>query len=223
MKTLSGMLLYVSVQEPVAAYVKPGLPAKPKEYKASVVITEKSVIKEYQKFAKSLDTLVSVKEVETSEFESIYKVPPPEDAGEEVWVVTLRKSTEQGKTGKPLLDIHRPRVYEQVGNTRVDITHTKLVGNGSYGKLAIDVFIKQTGTGSISLKSVLVTDLVEYERKESTAQANDGSEFDDDSSSASSTSSTSTPAKSAVKPAAKPAVKAKAKVEDDFEDSDLPF
>jgi hypothetical protein len=217
MKTLSGMLLYVSVQEPVAAYVKPGLPAKPKEYKSSVVLTSKEDKKAYEKFAKSLDTLVSIKEVDTDEFESIYKVAPPEDAGDEVWVVTLRKSTEQGKTGKPLLDIHRPRVYEQVGDTRVDITHTKLVGNGSYGKLALDIFMKAQGGGSIGLKSVLVTDLVEYERKESAGS--DGSEFDDDAP----TEQPAEPAsKPAAKPAAKPVAKAKAKVEDDFDDS-LPF
>jgi hypothetical protein len=219
MKVLSGMLLYVSIQEPVAAYVKPGVAPKPKEFKASVVITEKAVIKEYQKFAKSLDTLVSVKEVETSEFESIYKVAPPEDAGDEVWVVTLRKSTEQGKTGKPLLDIHRPRVYEQVGNSRVDITHTKLVGNGSYGKIALDVFMKQAGGGSIGLKSVLVTDLVEYERKESAS--NNGSEFDADDGSS---TPVKVPAKAIEKAQAATKAKPKAKPVDDFEDSsDLPF
>lgn len=216
MKTLSGMLVYVQVQEPVAAYVKPGVAPKPKEWKSSVVITDKAVKKAYEKFAKELDTLVSIKEVETAEFESIYKVAPPEDAGDEVWVVTLRKSTELGKTGKPVPEQFKPRVYHQVGNTRQDITATKLVGNGSYGSISLDVFMKTAGGGSIFLKNVLVTDLVEYEKKES-AQ-NDGSEFDDDNG-----TTGTVPAKAIEK--AKVVAKAKAKPVDEFEDSDssLPF
>jgi hypothetical protein len=217
MKVLSGMLLYVSIQEPVAAYVKPGLPPKPREWKSSVVITDKAVKKEYEKFAKSLDTLVSIKEVETSEFKDIYKVDPPEDAGDELWVVTLRKSTELGKTGKPVPDAFRPRVYEQVGNSRVDITHTKLVGNGSYGKIALDIFMKTAGGGSIGLKSVLVTDLIEYERKDSVS--NDGSEFDADDGS---DTPVKVPAKAIEKAQSAAKAKPKAKPVDDFDDSD-PF
>lgn len=208
MEKLSGMLLYVSVQEPVAAYVKPGVPAKPKEWKASVVITDKAVKKEYEKYAKSLDTLVSIKEVETTDFEKLYKVAPPEDAGDEVWVVTLRKSTELGKTGKPVPDQYKPRVYHRVGNTLQDITATKLIANGSYGSISLSVFVKNTGAGSISLKNVLVTDLIEYERADS-AGAN-GSEFEDEL---------------PVTPPAKAVAKAKAKakvVEEDDLDS-LPF
>lgn len=216
MNKLSGMLVYVQLQEPVAAFVKPGVPPKPKEWKASVVVTDKAVKKEYEKFAKSLDTLVSIKEVETSEFEEIYKVAPPEDAGDEVWIVTLRKSTELGKTGKPVPDQFKPRVYHQVGNTRQDITATKLVGNGSYGSISLDVFMKQAGGGSIFLKNVLVTDLVEYEKK--TGAENDGSEFDADDGS-------DTPVKVPAKAVEKAKAKPKAKPTSAFDDmdDDIPF
>lgn len=214
MNKLSGMLVYVQLQEPVAAFVKPGVPPKPKEWKASVVVTDKAVKKEYEKFAKSLDTLVSIKEVETSEFEEIYKVAPPEDAGDEVWIVTLRKSTELGKTGKPVPDQFKPRVYHQVGNTRQDITATKLVGNGSYGSISLDVFMKQAGGGSIFLKNVLVTDLIEYEKKAGTD--NDGSEFDADDGS-------DTPVKVPAKAVEKAKVKPKAKPPEDEFDSSDPF
>lgn len=178
MKKIEGMLVYVSVQEPVAAFVKPGVPPKPKEYKASVVITDKAIKKEYEKYAKSLDTLVSIKEVETAEFKEIYKCNPPEGAGDEVWVVTLRKSTELGKTGKPVPDQYKPRVYERVGKTLVDVTATKLPANGSMGAISLDVFIKSAGGGSIFLKNVLVTEMIEYV-KEERDQGDPGSEFDD--------------------------------------------
>ena len=178
MKKIEGMLVYVNVQEPVAAFVKPGVPPKPKEFKASVVITDKAIKKEYEKFAKSLDTLVSIKEVETAEFKEIYKCDPPEAAGDEVWVITLRKSTELGKTGKPVPDQYKPRVYERVGKTLVDVTATKLPANGSMGAISLDVFMKTAGGGSIFLKNVLVTEMIEYV-KEDREEGEPGSEFDD--------------------------------------------
>lgn len=178
MKKIEGMLVYVAVQQPVPAFVKPGVPPKPAEFKASVVITDKAIKKEYEKFAKSLDTLVSIKEVETAEFKEIYKCDPPADAGDEVWVITLRKSTELGKTGKPVPDQYKPRVYERVGKTLVDVTATKLPANGSMGAISLDVFMKTAGGGSIFLKNVLVTEMIEYV-KEDREEGEPGSEFDD--------------------------------------------
>jgi hypothetical protein len=220
MKKIEGTLVYVRMNEPQKAYVKPGTPQKPNEWKASVVVTDKAVIKAYRQFAKELDTLVSVKEVEASEFEDIYKCPLPEGAGDELWVVTLRKSTELGKTGKPVPDMFKPRIYEQVqtdsGIVRNDITYTKEVGNGSKGALSIEVFTKTDGSGTLYLKNCLVTELVEYERQ---SLENDGSEFDGDDGDA--PVAKSAPAKKAS--AAKAPAKSKAKVQDDFAEDDLPF
>lgn len=212
MKKIEGMLVYVNVQEPVAAFVKSGVPPKPKEYKASVVITDKAIKKEYEKFAKSLDTLVSIKEVETAEFKEIYKCDPPADAGDEVWVITLRKSTELGKTGKPVPDQYKPRVYERVGKTLVDVTATKLPANGSMGAISLDVFMKTAGGGSIFLKNVLVTEMIEYV-KEDRSEGDPGSEFDD--------ADDGDGGNVKVPASAKTKAKAKPVVEDD--DSDSPF
>jgi hypothetical protein len=221
MKKIEGTLVYVRMNEPQKAYVKPGTPQKPDEWKASVVVTDKSVIKAYRQFAKELDTLVSVKEIEAGDFEAEFKCPLPEGAGDEVWVVTLRKSTELGKTGEPVPDKYKPRVYEQVqtdsGTIRKDITYTKEVGNGSKGALSIEVFTKTNGTGTLYLKNCLVTDLVEYERK---SLENDGGEFDDEDDAP---AAKSAPAKKAATTSKAPA-KAKAKVQDDFaDDESLPF
>ena len=212
MNKLFGTLVYVSIAEPANAYVKPGLPPKPKEFKASLVISDKANIKAFKKYAESIDAKVSLKEYDDQEeFTSKMKVAWPEDAGDEVWVVTFRKSTELGKTGKPVPDLYRPRVFEQVGKAHVEITHSKLVGNGSKGWISIDRFDRENNTSSLYLKNVLVTELVEYVKAESDYVV--GSEFDDD---------TSTPAPAAKAPA-KPAAKAKAKppVEDD--DDTSPF
>ena len=174
---IHGMLVYVCVHEPRPALVKPGAPRKPDEWKASVVLTDEDFVDELEAYAKSLDTMISLKKVKTAEFESLYKVAPPEDAGKNVWVFTLRKSTELGKTGKPVPELYQPKVYLKDGNVISDITHTKLVGNGSIGALAVDRFDRTSGGASLFLKSVLVTDLIEYEQSGSFVKP--GSEWDD--------------------------------------------
>jgi hypothetical protein len=82
-----------------------------------------------------------------------------------------------GKTGKKVEDKWRPRAFEQQGSNRVDITMTKLVGNGSKGFISIERFDRNNGTSSLYLKNVLVTDLVEYIKPESSGEA--GDEFND--------------------------------------------
>jgi len=216
MKKIEGTLVYVQVKDSVKAFVKPGVPPKPNEWKASIVVTDKDVIKEYKKFAKSLDTLVSIKEVEAAEFEDAYKCPLPEGAGDEVWVVTLRKSTELGKTGKPVPSQYTPRVYERVGKTLVDVTQTKLPANGSKGAISFDVFMKTQGGGSIFLKNVLVTEMIEYVKQDA-EQGEPGSEFDDVADDGNG-GSVKVPASAK----AKATTKAKPKVEDD-DDDENPF
>ena len=210
---ISGMLVYVSVHEPKKALQKAGAPKKPDEWKASVVITDEDYADDLEAYAKELDTMISLKKVKRAEFENIYKCAPPEGDGKNVWVFTLRKSTELGKTGKPVPELYQPKAFEKVGKTLVDITHSKLIGNGSYGSISVDKFERQTGGASLFLKNVLVTDLVEYTQAESNYQA--GSEFDDE------TDADDAPADKPAK-AEKPAKAKPAKVAT-AEDEDSPF
>lgn len=214
MQKLTGMLLYVSLNKAQKAYVKAGEPAKPDEWKASVAITDEDILDQYEEFAKNIDAKTSVKKVKTAEFEGIYKVAPPEDAGKNIWVVTLRKSTELGKTGKPVPDLYKPKVFEKVGKALVDVTNSKLPANGSYGSISIDKFERTNGTTSLYLKNVLVTDMIEYVPDE-TAAYEAGSEFDDEPAEA-------PKAKPAAKVEAKPKARAKVETPAD-EDDDIPF
>jgi hypothetical protein len=215
MQKLTGMLLYVSLNKPQKAYVKPGEPAKPDEWKASVAITDEDVLDQYEEFAKNIDAKTSIKKVKTAEFEGIYKVAPPEDAGKNIWVVTLRKSTQLGKTGKEVPDLYKPKVFEKVGKTLVDVTNSKLPANGSYGSISIDKFERTNGTTSLYLKNVLVTSMIEYVPDEGSSY-NPGDEFDDEP------KAEAPKAKAAEKAEAKP--KARAKVETPAEDDDeIPF
>ena len=142
---ISGTLVYIQMHEPVKAYSKPGAPAKPSEWKASVVLTDEDYVDELEDYGKELDTMLSMKKVRSTDFEEKYKTGLPEGAGKNVWVMTLRKSTELGKTGKPVPDIYQPKVFQKVKNTMVDITHSKIVGNGSIGTISIDRFDRSAG------------------------------------------------------------------------------
>lgn len=176
---IPGTLVYVKIQEPVAAFVKVGAPPKPDEWKASIVVTDEDYVDAFEEYARELDTMVSVKKVKAVEFKDKYKTDLPEGAGKNVWVITLRKSTELGKTGKPVPDLYKPKVFQKLGNKIVDITQSKLVGNGSIGVISIDRFDRKTGGSSLYLKNVLVTSLVEYEKPVTDGVYESGSEFDD--------------------------------------------
>jgi len=215
---ISGMLCYVQMNEPVKAYVKPGTPPKPDEYKCSVVLTSEDFVDDLESYAKSLDTMLSLKKVKSAEFESVYKVAPPEDAGKNVWVLTLRKSTQLGKTGRPLPDIHKPKVFEKIKNTMVEVTTTKAVANGSYGTVSIDRFDRSNGGSSLYLKNLLVTNMIEYVKQDSDYEA--GSEFGDDSASDGNGGSTKVPASAKTKVA--PKAQSKVAPQND-ESDDFPF
>lgn len=222
---IQGMLVYVQVNEPVKGYSKPPAPPKPDEYKASVVLTDEDYVDELEAYGKELDTLLSIKKVKTAEFKDKYKVEPPEDAGKNVWVLTLRKSTMLGKTDKPLPDLYKPKVFEKVktksGATLVDITHSKLVANGSIGAISVDKFDRTSGGSSLYLKNVLVTNLIEYVKQESDYES--GSEFDDEADDDDG-GTVKVPAKAKVPEAKAKAVKSKPKQEDTpQDDDDSPF
>jgi hypothetical protein len=174
--TIAGTLLYVQVQEPAKAYQKPGTPEKPPEYKASVVLTDEDFVDELESFAKRVDAKLSLKKIRSSEFEGMYKVAPPEDAGKNVWILTVRKPS-MTKAGVPVPKEFLPRVYEQVGKVRMEVTNTKLPANGSVGALSIAVFTMNNGGTLLTLKNVLVTEMIEYVKPEGN-YAEGGSEFD---------------------------------------------
>ena len=61
-------------------------------------------------------------------------------------------------------EMYQPKVYEDIGaNNIVDITNTKLVGNGSIGCVSYTVVENKFGTFA-KLNALLVTDLIEYQK-----------------------------------------------------------
>lgn len=217
---IQGMLVYVQVDKPVKAYQTAGADPKPDEFKSSIVVTDEDWVDDFEAWCKEVDAKPSIKKVKTTEFEKFYKVAPPEDAGKNVWVLTFRKSSEQGKTGRKILPQHEPKVYERNKGTLEDITHTKLVANGSTGVLQFTTWQRTSGSTAIELSKILVLDLIEYikEEREEKSADEEFAEFLNDT-----PVPAKAPAPSVHKPATKPAAKAKPKVEEDIDDDSLPF
>ena len=214
MKFIEGILLYVCIQEPARPYIGPkDPPDKPKEWKVSVAVLDEDTSDKIEEFAKSLDAKLSVKKFKADAFKETFKTELPEGVNK-AWVYTLRRSTELGKTGKPVPPQYAPKVFMMQGNTRLDITNEKLVGNGSTGKVSLEVFQRDNGNASIYLKNVMVDTLVEYVK---TSSYEAGSEFDSEAEEA--------PAAAPTKPvvpkgAAKPA---KSATKNDDQGDDVPF
>jgi len=205
-KKLTGTLLFVQVQSPVDCFEK----AKGKEWKASIAVDEDTADAWNEDYPKQTATVVK-----TSEFEAKYKIAPPIPDAKKQYVITLRKNTKLGN-GEDVPDVYQPKVQVRDADEETgfkDITKEVLVANGSKGSMSIDLW--EMSKGNVArLKNILVTELIEYEKKEGTGGTYvPGSEFDDDE----------TPAKPAAK-AAKTAKPAKAAVvKDEAAEEDSPF
>lgn len=211
MKSLTGTLVYCMVDKARPCWDK----EKGNEWKCGVVITDEDT-------ADAFDELYpkqTANKVKRTEFKEIYHIDPPEGEGKNVWVVTLKKN-EKLHNGEPVPDKYRPRVFEQQGKNRVDVTFTKLPANGSIGKISIDHYAGEKGNIA-RLKNVLVTEMIEYVAPEG-SNYESGSEFDEvevadkDIPKSAFTKTKETPAK----PATKKVVKKEA---DEFDSDDSPF
>lgn len=161
---LNGTLVYVQVNEPKACYVV----EKGEEWKASIVVSEDDAEAWDDAYPKQ-----TAKQVKTSEFESIYKIPAPFPDQRKQYVITVRKNTKLGN-GNQVPIQYQPKVFQKKGNTLVDVTTSVLVANGSTGSISIETYDGKMGTFA-RLKNVLVIDLIEYKKQE--GGVSDGSEF----------------------------------------------
>jgi len=149
-ETITGTLLYVCIQQPTKKYE-----SEATEWKLSVVVDKKQAKEWNKRFSKQ-----KAKEIDNAEFESIYKIQPPVDGQDEQYIIKISQNTHTSD-GK---EMYQPRVYEDIGsNNVVDITDSKLVGNGSKGSVSYSVVENKFGTFA-KLDALLVTDLIEYQK-----------------------------------------------------------
>lgn len=162
---LTGTLVYVQVDQPKPCYVE----EKGHEWKASIVVDEETADIWDEAFPKQ-----TAKQVKTADFEGIYKIPAPFVDQRKQYIITLRKNTKLGNGNDVPLQ-YQPKVFQKKGNTLVDITKTILVANGSIGQMSVEVYDGKMGSFA-RLKNVMVTDLIEYVKKDSAGE-DAGSEF----------------------------------------------
>lgn len=149
-ETITGTLLYVCIQQPTKKYE-----SDETEWKVSLVVDKKTAKEWNKRFSKQ-----KAKEIDNAEFESIYKIQPPVDGQDEQYVIKISQNTHTAD-GK---EMYQPKIYQDIGaNNVVDITNTKLVGNGSKGSVSYTVVENKFGTFA-KLNALLVTDLIEYQK-----------------------------------------------------------
>ena len=149
-ETITGTLLYVCIQQPTKKYE-----SDETEWKVSLVVDKKQAKEWNKRFSKQ-----KAKEIDNAEFESIYKIQPPFSEQDEQYVLKISQNTHTAD-GKAM---YQPKAYEDIGaNNVVEITNTKLVGNGSLGSVSYTVVENKFGTFA-KLNALLVTDLIEYQK-----------------------------------------------------------
>lgn len=163
---LTGVLVFVQVETAKPCYVE----EKGHEWKSSIVVSEDDADAWDEAFPKQ-----TAKQVKTSEFEEIYKIPAPFPDQRKQYVVTLRKNTKLGN-GNDVPAKYTPKVFQQKGSTLVDVTKSILPANGSEGQMSVDVYDSVKMGTFARLKNVLVTKMIEYTKAES-GGGNPGSEF----------------------------------------------
>lgn len=145
--------LYAKVQNPVPAYNKID-----SEWSVDVVASKADAKKIKKDFPKT-----SLKEFDNADFTEKFGIEPPFPKQDEQFILKFKKS--HIKNGKETPEKYRPRVIQQVGDEREDITFDKLVGNGSKGTLSYRIKETDTYGNFAELQAILVTDLVEYQSK----------------------------------------------------------
>lgn len=180
----------------IFAYAKLAEPTKKYQsedtlYEVDCIVT-KAVAKAFNKeFAKQ-----KAKELDREDFEAKYKMEAPYE-GDEIYVIKLRKPA--SKDGEVYDEKYRPKVLLDTEDGRVDITTSRLISNGSKGKVSYRITSNDFGTFA-QLNNILMDEdgFIEYKSSGGGAA---GSEFGD-----------SKPVK--VEPAREEVTKARAKKEE---------
>ena len=200
--------LYTKIQKPVLKYGS----TTDTEWSVNCVISKADAKAWKKEFPKN-----KVKEYDNDEFKEKFSVEPPFQSQEEQFVINVKKDCVKGEWVTP--EKYRPRVIEEVkGGENIDITFTKLVSNGSKGKVSYTLReVKDEVFPQLS--AILVQDLIEYVSAGGTAS---GEEFGAKVAAVPEDESKTFVAKQEDVPKEKAAKTVKPVVEED-DSSDIPF
>jgi len=143
--------VYTKIQQPGTKYQ-----SEEKEYSVDCIVSKTQAKEWNKKFQKQ-----KARVVDNEDFATQYKIDPVFADQDEQYVVKLKQATAY-KDGTPLPDTRRPRVFNKNESGRlVDITMSKLVGNGSKGAAEYSETSNDFGTFA-RLSNIRVDSLIEY-------------------------------------------------------------
>lgn len=209
---VEGVIVYAKIAQPDTKYQ-----SKDTEFSIGVIVNEDAADAWEAQFKKQ-----PAKKIKATEFESKYKIPLPQEfKGEKnIFQITLKRDAVVD--GSPFYPESYPKVFLDTEEERIDITQSRLIANGSRGKVSYRINSNDFGTFA-RLANVLFDEdgFVEYEAK---GGGGAGSEFN------STKPIRVEPAKESVTNARPPRVKAdenklpvESKDRDDDPFSDTPF
>jgi hypothetical protein len=145
---LEGTLVYAKIAE-----ASPKYQSKDTEYTISVIVDEDTADAWDEQFKKQ-----PAKKVKAGDFEAKYKMPLPEQFKGQKNVFEIKLKKDATKDGEPFYPEHRPKVFVDYDNgDRVEITESRLIANGSYGKVSYRISTNDFGTFA-KLQNVLMTE-----------------------------------------------------------------
>lgn len=198
---------YTKLNKPVTKYQ-----STDKEFTVDCIVdkaTAKAWAKQYPK--------QKPKQIDTAEFEGIFKIPAPYPEQDEQFVIKMKRPA-QYKDGKPLPEEYEPKVLVKQPNGKLkNVAKTVIVANGSKGVVEYDEISNDYGTFS-RLKNIRVDDLIQYQ----SATSSELGDIDEDDEVSSGTSLGNLEEDEPVAQEPKKASKKASKPVDD-EDEDSPF
>lgn len=200
---LEGTIVYAKVAQPDTKYQSTDL-----EWSIEVIVDEDTAEKWDEEFQKQKS-----KKIKATDFEAKYRIPCPIEGVKNVYGIKLKRAATND--GVAVDEAFRPKVYlDDEDGERIEIGQSRLIANGSFGK--VSYYISDNSYGRFSrLQNVLLTADGFKEYVSAGASAGPGAEFGD-------TKPVKTEAPKASATNARPVKPAK-QVEPDTDLQDSPF
>lgn len=162
---VEGYLMYAKIAQSDKKYQ-----SEDREYSVSIIVDEDVADAWDLKFKKQ----PAVK-IKANEFEQTFKIPCPIENVKNVFQIRLKRDALQ--SGSELDYKYRPKVLLDTKEGRVDVTLSRLIANGSYGKVSYYISTNEFGTFA-RLQNILIDEenFKEYVLK---GASGPGSEFGD--------------------------------------------
>ena len=152
---VEGTFVYAKVGQPDTKYQ-----STEKEWSIEVIVDEDTADEWNEKFKKQ-----PAKKIKASDFEAKYKIELPAALKNEKNVFGIKLKRQATNDGVPVEDNFRPKVYVDMNDgERVEIGQSRLIANGSFGKVSYYISTNDFGTFS-RLQDVLMEEdnFKEYE------------------------------------------------------------